>query len=111
RNLTQYIIGTSYQSIFFAEHLPIFRNKSQSVHVGINNNPQIRSFFLHQLTDLFKVLLKRLRIMRKVTRRLTIKLDNLYAQLFKKPRNGDPSGRIDSINGHSEPGPGDKVGI
>ena len=70
--LRQDIVSHTDQRIFFAKHLSIFTDKGQTVNIRIHHDTQVILTCLHLIHNTLQVLLQGLRIMSKVTGRLTI---------------------------------------
>ena len=101
--MLQYIIGYGYQCIFFAIHHTVFTNHSQAIHIRIYNKSHICLTAFHKIHDISQILFKRLRIVCKVSGRLTIELFYmLHAQTFQQLGKYNSTNRIYTIDRHTE---------
>ena len=97
------IVRHGDEGIFFAEHLTVLANNSQSVHVRIDHEAHVRFALTQQVADFCQVLRQRFGIMRKTACRLAVKFDDIiYAQGLEHSRNSQSANGVDAVDGNGE---------
>ena len=103
RSVTQNIVRHAHQSIFLAEHLAVLADDGQTVHIRIHYKTHIRFAALEQIADLGQMLWQRFRVMREMTVRGAVQLDDIFhTNCFQNSRNSQTAHRIDTINRYGE---------
>ena len=65
-SVLQHIVGDAHKRVFLAEHLTVFADECESVHIGVHNDAKVVAACLHLVHDAVEVLLQRLRVVCEV---------------------------------------------
>ena len=101
--MTQDIVRYADKCIFLAEHISVLADDSQTIHIGIHYEADIRLAGFQQVAYLGQVLRQRFGIMRETSVRGAIQFDDiLYTYCAQDSRNSQTSDGIDTVNSNCE---------
>lgn len=103
--VVEHIVGNAHERIFFAKHLAVLADESQTVNIRVDNDTHVAFLGGDEGCDVGKVLGDGLGIVLEVAGRVAVQLYNfVHAESLEQAGDGDSAGGVDGIYGYAEVG-------